>query len=92
MDKVRKVLRGVDFDSAKFESIVTTPIRLYSTTDSCDVDEVREVLTQTGYSVDSSDSIGWTPLHYACAVGNLAMVTMLISEFKADTTIQDVNG
>ena len=35
---------------------------------------------------------GWTPLHEACCTGDVDMVRMLISEFQADTTLQDVWG
>ena len=38
------------------------------------------------------DFFGWTPLHEACGSGHVDMVTMLISEFQADTTLQDVRG
>ena len=54
--------------------------------------KAREVLKDAEYSINCMDSMGWTPLHYACAAGDLDMVTMFVSEFKADTTVKDGDG
>ena len=57
-----------------------------------DVDKVRELLITGGYGVNHNDCVGCTPLHYVCALGELDMARLLITEFKADMTIRDDNG
>ena len=64
---------------------------LYHYVRSGDVNIVRELVENHfgQCNVNCIDSIGRTALHYACGAGNLGMVEMLISEFKADVAIQD---
>ena len=42
--------------------------------------------------MNCTDVYGWTPLHWACKFGDVDMVRLLISEFLADTTLQDWYG
>ena len=53
---------------------------------------LRELLQRDGLYINSIDSSGRTLLHYACWKGYLDVVGMLVSEFKADVTIQDKDG
>ena len=58
-----------------------------------DADKVRRLLQQGKYSVNCKDTVfKSTPLHYACEYGHLAVVRVLVSEFKADLTIRDRNN
>ena len=47
-----------------------------------DVDEVRRLLNEGRYegryTVNCTDSDGWTPLHFACQNGDLRMIRMLV--------------
>ena len=54
-----------------------------------EADKVRELLGSGKFPVNSKDSTGWTPLHYACGKGHLGVVRMLIEEFQADMTVQE---
>ena len=66
---------------------------LHDAAESGDLDKARELLETGKYNVNSRDYGVYdrdTPLHCACRGGNLDMVRMLISEFKADMNI--VNG
>ena len=74
-------------DPVKIEALAKDPLR-----ESQSRNKVRKELEHKDCSVDCTDSVGWTPLHYACAAGHLNTVTMLVSEFKADTTIKDGDG
>jgi ankyrin len=58
-----------------------------------DVDKVRVLLEcdESAYC-NNINSNGGTPLHYACGYGHLGMVRMLVSEFKADVTVQCPEG
>ena len=55
-----------------------------------DVDRAREFLKHGRYDVNCRDQYGWTPLHEACVNGHVDLV--LISEFQADTTLQNMYG
>ena len=65
---------------------------LHDAAKSCDVDKVREILECGKCSVNCTNHIGWTPLHWACYKGHVDMVRVLVSEFKADMTIQTPYG
>ena len=54
-----------------------------------EADKVRELLRSGKFPVNSKDSTGWTPLHYACGKGHLGVVRMLIEEFQADMRVQE---
>ena len=56
-----------------------------------DVDKARELLKHGRDDVNCRNH-GRTPLHCACSSGRVDMVRMLISEFQADTTLQDEWG
>ena len=56
------------------------------------VDKVKEILERGKCTVKCTDSIGWTPLHWACLRGHLGLVKVLVSEFKADMTITVNSG
>ena len=56
-----------------------------------DVDKTRELLKHGRYDVNCKE-YGKTPLHKACLMGHVDMVRMLLSEFQADTTLQDKWG
>nr|AOG62264.1 ankyrin repeat protein [uncultured organism] len=60
----------------------SSPTPLHSAAESGDVDQVRELLQQGKYAVNCTDSKGHTPLHYASAMGCLAAVEVLMSEFR----------
>ena len=85
VEEVRKLLRSKFKTATKFEGITATP--LHRATESHDMETVRNIILHDKNSVDCTDTLGWTPLHYACAVGNLDMVRMLVYELKADTSI-----
>ena len=59
---------------------------LHSAAESGDTDKVKTLLEHGEVSVNCTDSIGKTALHYACAKGHLGVVRMLIEQFKADMT------
>lgn len=57
-----------------------------------DVDRVRALLKRGRYPVDCFDSSGMTSLHYACSNGDLHVVRVLVSEFKANVNVQAIIG
>ena len=61
---------------------------LHDAARSGDLNKARELLETGKYNVNNL-AYGDTPLHSACCWGNLDMVRMLISEFKADMNILD---
>ena len=71
-------------------TLVTTP--LHRAAESGDVDKVSEILEHGEYNVNCTDSIGKTPLYYACGMGNLNVVRVLVSEYEADLSILDDDG
>ena len=62
--------------------------QLFKATQSGDVEKVREILECGKCTVNCTDYSGWTPLHWACNKGHVDFVRVLVSEFKADKTIQ----
>ena len=68
--------------------------QLFKATLSGDVEKVREILECGKCTVNCTDYIynGWTPLHYACVRGHADVVRVLVSQFKADMTIQTPSG
>ena len=66
--------------------------QLFKATLSGDVEKVREILECGKCTVSCTDSIGWTPLHWACNKGHVDVVRMLVSDFRADMTIQTLFG
>ena len=65
---------------------------LIKATQSGDVDKVREILECGKCTVNCTDFVGRTPLHWACQKGHVDVVRLLVSEFKADMTIQTSYG
>ena len=53
--------------------------------------KVRRLLKE-GCFVNGVDDDGYTPLHHAASKGNLSVVRVLISEFKADINIRTKSG
>ena len=62
--------------------------QFFKATQSGDVEKVREILECGKCTVNCTDYAGWTPLHWACKKGHVDVVRVLVSEFKADMTIQ----
>lgn len=54
-----------------------------------DLEEVRSLLQCGNIDVDCTDQYGQTPAHYACTGGHLDVITMLVSEYKADLDKRD---
>ena len=67
-------------------------LRLLIATKSGRVKKVREILECGKCTVNCTDSDGWTPLHWACFRGQVDVVWVLVSEFKADMTIRTPFG
>ena len=65
---------------------------LHDAAESGDIMKVREILDYGKFTVNCTNSTGWTPLHSACHGGYLDIVRLLVSEFKADMTIQTTHG
>ena len=74
--------------SNKMTSYEQQQYELHDAVRSGDVEKVREILESGKSSINCTDPIGWTPLHWACYKGHVDIVMVLVSEFKADTTIQ----
>ncbi len=53
--------------------------------------EIAELLIKLGANINTKDSHGWTPLHYAAARGNLKLAKLLMKE-GADIKIRNVHG
>ena len=66
--------------------------QLFEAARSGDVEKVREILECGKCTVNCTDSVGWTPLHWACLKGHVDVVRVLVSEFKANMTIQTLFG
>ena len=67
------------------------PIYVVAAALSGEAERVRELLGIYYYNINRGWK-SWTPLHYACARGELGMARMLIAQFKADMTIQNRDG
>ena len=80
--------------AAKFGKGTSEVDKLFKATRSGDVEKVREILESAcgKCSVNCTDTFRYTPLHWACCQGHIDMVRMLVSEFKADMTIQTPSG
>ena len=74
--------------SNKMTSYEQQQYELHDAVRSGDVEKVREILESGKSSINCTDPIGWTPLHWACYKGHVEIVMVLVSEFKADTTIE----
>ena len=64
---------------------------LHEAAKSGDVEKVRELLEQGKYDVNSADADGATPLHCACSEGHLDLVRVLVSDYRADARMQNVD-
>ena len=62
---------------------------LHNAARSGDVEKVRRLLRGEEVDENSIDEGGRTPLHYACAWGQLDVVMVLISEFRADMRVKE---
>jgi ankyrin repeat protein len=63
---------------------------LHRAAKSGDVDKARKLLEQGRYDVNSiAGVLDDTALHLACLYGHMGMARMLVSEFKADTTLRN---
>ena len=80
--------------ATKFGKSAPEADKLFKATRSDDKEKVREILESAcgKCSVNCTDSIRRTPLHWACCQGHVDMVRVLVSEFKADMTIQTPSG
>ena len=80
--------------ATKFGKGTSEVDKLFKATRSGDVEKVREILECAcgKCSVNCTDTFRYTPLHWACCQGHIDMVRMLVSEFKADMTIQTPSG
>ena len=78
--------------AAKISKGTSEADQLFKATQSGDVEKVREILEHGKCTVNCTDSTGWTPLHWACKKGYVAVVRVLVSEFKADMTIRTSSG
>ena len=73
--------------AAKDTSEADQERELFEAARSGDVEKVREILECGKCTVNCTDSVGRTLLHYACLKGHVDVVRVLVSEFKADMTI-----
>ena len=66
---------------------------LHWAAESGDLDKARELLETGKYTINNTEGyFKETPLHCACRWGHLDMVRMLISEFKADMYIENIDN
>ena len=67
-----------------------TPLSLAADDEAAAAYDMTRALLQYGADPNGRDSDGWTPLHYAAAAGNLAVVEMLADRgAKIDAVIED---
>lgn len=69
----------------------TNATLLHLAAGSGDVDKVRQLLEHGSYHVNCTESLGQTPLHYACSEGRVSTVKLLVLDYNADKNIQDVD-
>ena len=78
--------------AAKDTSEADQERELFEAARSGDVEKVREILECGKCTVNCTDFVGWTLLHWACLQAHVDVVRVLVSEFKADMTIQTLFG
>lgn len=53
--------------------------------------ETAKIILEAGADVSITDSHKWTPLHWACSKGHLAVSHILVQK-RADSNLQDIQG
>jgi ankyrin repeat protein len=82
MDEIARTRRSLSFMSKEEIEDRLKKEELHITVMMNDLQRVKELIN-SGYDVNMFDEIGYTPLHYACIKGNIAIAEYLI-EHGAD--------
>ena len=90
VDKVRKLLKGGEYDVSCVDEDEKTPLHQAASKGHLGV--VRVLVSEFKADVNACTKHGYTPLHWAARWGHLDVVKVLISEFKADIDAHTESG